>query len=209
MMNKSKIIILTISLCLLLFFSSCNDQPIVERPSAPEVVSGKIPPPVAQTQTLEAEKKIATPMKVMKPVEVDNTLQTQQEPVKDDEKMVYYDSQGKIDPFVPLIQEKPQESRPVIDDNPQRVLTPLEKIELNQIRLVAVVITESKRIAMVEEATGKGYEVIIGTYIGKNQGKVSEINDSSIMVTELVKDFKGKIKEHTQKIKLHKNDDEE
>ena len=66
-----------------------------------------------------------------------------------------------------------------------------------------------KRIAMVEEATGKGYEVSIGTFIGKNQGKVTEINGSSITVTELVKDFKGKLKEQTQEIKLHKNDDEE
>jgi len=208
-MNKSKIIILTVSFCLLLFFSACNDQASVDRPSAPDVVSRKISLPVAQIETPEADKKIEVPVKEMKPVEVKNNPQTQQEPVKDDEKAVYYDSQGKIDPFLPLIQEKSQESKPVIDNNPQRILTPLEKIELSQIRLVAVVITESKRIAMVEEATGKGYEVIIGTYMGKNQGKVSEINDSSIMVTELVKDFKGRFKEKTQEIKLHKNDDEE
>jgi type IV pilus assembly protein PilP len=68
---------------------------------------------------------------------------------------------------------------------------------------------EKKRIAMVEEATGKGYEITIGTFIGRNQGKVTEIKDSSIVVTELIKDFKGKLKEQTQEIKLHKNDDEE
>ena len=126
-----------------------------------------------------------------------------------EEKAEYYDAKGKIDPFLPLIQEKIEEPQPFTDDSPQRILTPLEKIELSQIRLVAVIIMEKKRIAMVEEATGKGYEITIGTFIGRNQGKVTEIKNSSIVVTELVKDFKGKLKEQTQEIKLHKNDDEE
>jgi type IV pilus assembly protein PilP len=123
---------------------------------------------------------------------------------------VLYDASGKIDPFLPLIQEKPEEEpTPVVDNGPARILTPLEKIELSQIRLVAVVILKDRRIAMVEEATGKGYEVGIGTYIGKNQGRVTEINSSSIAVTELVKDFKGRLKENVQEIKLHKIDGEE
>ncbi|MCK4768404.1 MAG: pilus assembly protein PilP, partial [Desulfobacula sp.] len=56
---------------------------------------------------------------------------------------------------------------------------------------------------------GKGYEVGIGTYIGKNRGKVSEIKKSSIVITELVKDFKGRFAEQAQEIKLHKIDNEE
>ncbi|MCK5162883.1 MAG: pilus assembly protein PilP, partial [Desulfobacula sp.] len=73
----------------------------------------------------------------------------------------------------------------------------------------AVIIMKNKQIAMVEEASGKGYEVGIGTYIGKNQGRVSQIKDSSIVIKELVKDYKGRLKEHVQEIKLHKIDNEE
>ena len=87
-------------------------------------------------------------------------------------------------------------------------MTPLEKIGLNQIRLVAVIIMKNRQIAMVEEANGKGYEVGVGTYIGKNQGKVSEIKDSSIVIKELVKDYKGKLKERVQEIKLNKIENE-
>jgi len=68
---------------------------------------------------------------------------------------------------------------------------------------------KNRRIAMVEEANGKGYEVGIGTYIGKNQGKVSEIKDSSIVIKELVKDYKGRLKEHVLEIKLNKIEDKE
>jgi len=97
----------------------------------------------------------------------------------------------------------------VVDNRPKRILTPLEKIDISQIRLVAVIMMKNKQIAMVEEANGKGYEVGIGTYMGKNQGRVTEIKNSSIIIKEIVKDFKGKLKERVQEIKLHKIDNEE
>ncbi len=124
----------------------------------------------------------------------------------------HYDSHGKIDPFTPLIQETSQETSqeitPVVDTRSKRVLTPLEKIELSQIRLVAVIIMKNKSIAMVEESSGKGYEIGIGTYIGKNHGQVFQIKKSSIIVKELSKDHKGKLKERVQEIKFHKMDEE-
>ncbi len=204
-MNTSKISFLVVLIGLAILCIACNDQANISEPSAPEVVSGKIFPPVHQDQTAPAELKTEIPARAMP--EASN--QGQIEPLLIEEKAEYYDAKGKIDPFLPLIQEKIEEPQPAADDSPQRILTPLEKIELSQIRLVAVIIMEKKRIAMVEEATGKGYEITIGTFIGRNQGTVTEIKDSSIVVTELVKDFKGKLKEQTQEIKLHKNDDEE
>ena len=203
-MNTSKISFLAVSIGLAILCIACNDQ--ASKPSAPEVVSGKISPPVHQEPTAPVELKTEIPSQAMP--EANNEGQIEGSSLIE-EKAEYYDAKGKIDPFLPLIQEKIEEPQPVADDSPQRILTPLEKIELSQIRLVAVIIMEKKRIAMVEEATGKGYEITIGTFIGGNQGKVTEIKDSSIVVTELVKDFKGKLKEQTQEIKLHKNDDEE
>ena len=52
------------------------------------------------------------------------------------------------------------------------------------------------------------WEVGIGTYIGKNQGRISEIRQNSIVVKELIRDYKGRLKEHVQEIKLHKMDGE-
>ena len=205
-MNTSKISFLAVLIGLAILCIACNDQANMSKPSAPEVVSGKISPPVHQDQTAPAELKTEIPGQAMP--EAHNEGRTEG-PSLTEEKAEYYDAKGKIDPFLPLIQEKIEEPQPFTDDSPQRILTPLEKIELSQIRLVAVIIMEKKRIAMVEEATGKGYEITIGTFIGRNQGKVTEIKNSSIVVTELVKDFKGKLKEQTQEIKLHKNDDEE
>ena len=124
------------------------------------------------------------------------------------EKKTGYDPLGRVDPFLSLIQEKeePIDAIPDIEEKPKRMLTPLEKIELSQIRLVAVVLMKNRQIAMVEEATGKGYEIKIGTYIGKNGGQVSKINQNSIIITEHVKDYKGKRKERFQEIKIHKKE---
>ncbi len=121
----------------------------------------------------------------------------------------HYQSQGKIDPFRPLIQETTDDAEVVKANKPKRILTPLEKIALSQIRLVAVIQTTKKNIAMVEEASGKGYEVTEGTYIGKKQGRIIEIKSDRIVVKELVKDYKGRLKEQIQEIKLNKNSDGE
>lgn len=120
----------------------------------------------------------------------------------------HYNAQGKIDPFKPLFQEKSDVRTPALE-RPERILTPLEKIELSQIRLVAVLATKNRKFAMVEEASGKGYEVQIGTYMGKNQGRIVEIRDSSILVKEIYRDFKGRLKERVKEIKMHKKEGEE
>ena len=122
--------------------------------------------------------------------------------------VVRYDSKGKLNPFIPLLQQKEMASvtTPFDDGKPKRMLTPLEKLELSQIKLVAVILMKNRQLAMVEETTGKGYEVRIGTYMGKNNGQVSKINQSSIIVKEYVKDYKGKRQARFEEIKLHKKE---
>ena len=211
MISTSKIILFTLAFGFIFLIFACDDQPPVKKKSAPSIISGKISSqPLVQNKVEKdkVEKAELNPKNNEIPV-VENILQVSEQK-GDKEEKERYDSQGKIDPFNPLIQENPEETRPIIvEEGPKRILTPLEKIDLNQIRLVAVIIMEKRQIAMVEEASGKGYEVGIGTYIGKNQGKVSEIKDSSIVIKELVKDYKGRLKEQIQEIKLHKNDNEE
>ncbi|MDD9301535.1 MAG: pilus assembly protein PilP [Desulfobacter sp.] len=133
------------------------------------------------------------------------------EPVVNEES-VTYDTRGWVDPFVPLFSEKeepisgegiPGQAGP---EKSMRQLTPLEKMDLSQIKLVAVIELRGSTIAMVEEASGKGYEVKLGTYIGRNQGRVSAIHREGIVVKEYVKDYKGNRKERLQEIKFHKSE---
>ncbi len=122
-----------------------------------------------------------------------------------------YDSKGRVDPFVPLIAEKNESNTPPtpVRDDPERELTPLEKLSLSQIKLVAIVEMPNRTIAMVEEASGKGYEVSLGTYIGKNSGRVTAITKDSLKIEETVRDYKGDLRKHFEEIKFHKSEDGE
>ncbi|MDZ7667718.1 MAG: pilus assembly protein PilP [Desulfotignum sp.] len=118
-----------------------------------------------------------------------------------------YEAISSLDPFAPLIQEDPPASpEPRKPEKPRRILTPLEKMTLNQLKLVAVVMGENRKIAMVEEASGKGYEVSIGTYMGKNQGQVVDIQFDRIVVRETAVDVNGIMTERFQELKPHKAD---
>jgi type IV pilus assembly protein PilP len=114
-----------------------------------------------------------------------------------------YDPTGKIDPFEPLLRDKPvpvkkQERKKRI---PQ---TPLERIELSQLKLVAIIVASSGNRALVEETTGKGYVIKTGTYIGKNAGKVVKIKKNKVIVEEEFEDVFGKIKTRQRELKLPK-----
>lgn len=200
MIQTSKIRLWSLVMGSVFLILGCDDPPQTLTQPAPSVISGKISP---QPRIQEKQEK-SDPRKNEIPV----SEKSPQVIVQARQETEHYDSKGKIDPFESLIQDKPVEPSPA-DDQPKRVLTPLEKVGLNQLRLVAVILMEKRQLAMVEEASGKGYEVSIGTYIGKNQGRVSEIKESSIVITELVRDFKGRLKERVQEIKLHKIDNEE
>lgn len=122
-----------------------------------------------------------------------------------------YDPGNRVDPFSPLLKTE-QEAAPVKPKEPEvpkRVLTPLEKMNLSQIKLVAVVLMENEALAMVEEATGKGYEVRLGTYMGQNGGRVTEIRPNSIIVKERVADFRGRKSDRFQEIKIQKTENGE
>ncbi len=208
MVPKLKIIITPVIIVLISFFYSCEDSNVKNEKPVSQVVVKKIsqPPAPLPLKKNENTKKLNENNTISntKSKEDENNAETEQ---KLEVKQVaeHYESKGKIDPFRPLFQEK-TDTPPPPDTGPVRILTPLEKIELSQIRLVAVISMKDRRIAMVEEASGKGYEVSVGTYIGKQRGRIAQINDSSIVIREPVRDFKGRLSERVREIKLQKTD---
>ncbi|MCW7754746.1 pilus assembly protein PilP [Desulfobotulus sp. H1] len=115
-----------------------------------------------------------------------------------------YDPSGRIDPFRPLIQERPQVRQR--EDRPERRVpqTPLEKVALSQLKLVGIVRSPMGSRAMVEESSGRGYVVTEGTYIGMNGGRVTAIERERIVVTEIVESLSGEFREEQRELKLQK-----
>jgi type IV pilus assembly protein PilP len=116
-----------------------------------------------------------------------------------------YKSEGKIDPFEPLFKEKKTYAKLKRPKRKKRVpRTPLERIELNQLKLVAIVLAQSGNRAMVEETSGKGYIIAQGTYIGTNAGKVVKIERHKVVVAEEIEDVMGNLKIRNTELKLPK-----
>ena len=106
-----------------------------------------------------------------------------------------YNATGTIDPFVPLIREtvikKPKNPIFPVNDNPHK--SPLEKIDLSQLKLTAIIIPDrGGNRGLVEESSGKGHIVVVNTPIGTRGGKVIEILKDRLIIEEKGRDHFGK-----------------
>ena len=92
---------------------------------------------------------------------------------------------GKRDPFRPFSLN--------IKANPRRRenLSPLERYELGQLKLVGVIWDIKDPKAMIEDSVGLGYIVKVGTPIGVNDGKIKTIKPNQVVVEEMYADFYG------------------
>ena len=70
---------------------------------------------------------------------------------------------------------------------------PLEKFDLDVLKLVAIFSMGGERVAMIEDSERKGYIVRKGNYIGKNNGKVDKIDDDTVFLIEKILDPAGDI----------------
>lgn len=114
-----------------------------------------------------------------------------------------YTPKGKVNPFEPLFRER----RTVASKSKRKKRiprTPLEKIDLSQLKLVGIVMASSGNKALVEESNGKGYVIRKGTYIGTNAGKVVEIDGSKVIVAEEQEDVVGNVTLRNKELTLPK-----
>ncbi|NIR47969.1 pilus assembly protein PilP, partial [candidate division KSB1 bacterium] len=73
-------------------------------------------------------------------------------------------------------------------------LTPLQKFDLEQLRLIGVIVGRGEPRAMVIAPDGKSFILKKGTKIGKNNGSIVEISTESVLVNEKYFDFTGEVK---------------
>ena len=151
--------------------------PVVKNKIAPAQIEKKkqIHPPANDTQK--------------EPVSL-NTISTRQE--------------WTTDPFEPLLKGKSGHVAARKKRAKRMPATPLEALDLSQLKLVGVTLSDKGNTALVEDASGKGYVVKKGTYIGANAGKVIQILKDRFIIEEEIEDVHGKIVVQKRVIKLHK-----
>jgi type IV pilus assembly protein PilP len=170
--------LITVFIVLLFFIAGCGERPFPS--SIPQ--KGK---------TLSLENKKAEQAKNLEKERLE----------KKGEIEYSYDPTGKADPFKPFIQVTSPGSK-------YSPLTPLQKYDISQLKLVAIIITPGGNTALVEDTTGKGYFLKKGTGIGKNDGRVTKILKDKVIIEETYQDVLGQTKTNEISLYLHRLEEE-
>jgi type IV pilus assembly protein PilP len=211
-----KILNITCITCLFLY-CGCDNQP--EKPQKATVISKKIVMPKKEKQPVKKDQKIepsisATIKKDLKPETAKINTGSNQKPdqkIELSETTVSYKLKGKIDPFASIFRDQ---SSAFADQNDgkkkKRIpLTPIEKVDLSQLKLVGIIFASSGNKALVEDASGKGFVIKKGTRIGINSGRVIKILKARVVVEEEAESILGKTSLVKRELKLQKPPGEE
>lgn len=163
------------------------------------------PPPKAELPSLNLNARAAqnttTPDKItaVQDAEVEDLEGFEVEEAK------LYSGIDKINPFLPLIKSDgavPDEE----DGETKRVpQTPLERFDIGQLRLSAVVGAPDGNSAIIVESSGRGYVVRTGAYIGLNGGQITEIKNDRVIIEEpMGKNERGEVKVNVVELILPK-----
>jgi len=96
-----------------------------------------------------------------------------------------YDPTDKRDPF------RSYEWERLASEQDSELRGPLEQFDVNQLDLVAVVWKTGSARALIQDPSGSGFIVGMGTRLGKNDGEVIQIDDNLLVVKETYVDFLG------------------
>lgn len=110
-----------------------------------------------------------------------------------------YNPIGKRDPFRSFLADE-------LAPDTRKVVTPLQRFDLDQLKIIGIIWGISSPRAMVTTPEGKGYVVQKGTLIGKNWGKVSRITQDEVIISEEYRDFEGKLIVTEVPLKLPKDE---
>ena len=93
--------------------------------------------------------------------------------------------EGSRDPF------RPMTLRTKVNTRARENLSPLERLDLSQLKVVGIIWDIKEPRAMVEDTAGLGYVVKVGTPIGSNDGTVKAIHRNQIVIEESTADVYG------------------
>ena len=108
-----------------------------------------------------------------------------------------YDPAGKPDPFRSFVK--------LLDELDDGMTTPLERFDLSQLEVRAIIWGSDRPRALVRDPAGKGYIVSTGTPIGKNKGRVISIADNMVLVKETYVDFRDRATTKEVEMRLYEN----
>lgn len=113
-----------------------------------------------------------------------------------------YDVDADRDPFSPSVLKKADQDAAAdasLQPDPTRRKEALEEFPLDSLKMTGTLESGNQRWAIIAAPDGVIYRVRPGNYIGQNNGKILEVSDQKLLVTEIVPDGLGgwRIREST------------
>lgn len=122
--------------------------------------------------------------KPKKPVDPKDLLSDDDGPVSDG---FYYNPAGKRDPFQSFLARRVGPTE--IDPN----APPLQRWDVDKFNLKGIIWNTSAPRALLVDPERQGHVVRVGSYVGRNWGKVTSISESCIIVTEEYQTIDGEL----------------
>jgi type IV pilus assembly protein PilP len=96
-----------------------------------------------------------------------------------------YNPFGKPDPFKPFVDIEIAAVKQEKKASKTESIFPLQRVSVESFNLVGIIGDQTRRVAVVEDSAKKFYPIFVGTRIGLQNGKVSDILADRIIVDEL------------------------
>jgi Tfp pilus assembly protein PilP len=158
------------------------------------------------------ENKASAPSAVQpaaKPIEKKSNDKLDSDKTKNSEeqkKEYSYNPNGKVDPFTPLITSSPVTEQVATETSEKKdiPLSPLQKLAVEDFKLAAVITSDKKFTALLEDPAINGFIVTEGMLIGKDGGVIKKILTNSIIIEEEIKNDQGNKEMRIKTITLKK-----
>ncbi len=98
----------------------------------------------------------------------------------------FYNPAGKRDPFQSFIKRGTAEE--IREDAPA-----LQRWDIDKYTLAGVIWNTTRPQALLVDPEGTGHSIRVGTYVGRNWGKVTSISDGCVVVTEEYQTLDGEL----------------
>jgi type IV pilus assembly protein PilP len=117
-----------------------------------------------------------------------------------------YQAQTRPDPFRPFVEDVAEElaaaSGAGVRPPENHVKEELEQFPLDTLRMVGTLEREAQRWALVTAPDGAVHRVQPGNYLGKNYGKITQVEDAKVALVEIVPDGIGGWQERQAQLEL-------
>lgn len=100
----------------------------------------------------------------------------------------YYNPAGKRDPFQSFISQSGRAEEGMAQDAP-----PLQRWDVDKFTLRGIIWETTSPSALLLDPDGIGHVVRIGSYVGRNWGKVTSITQDGLVVTEEYETIDGEL----------------